>query len=83
MMKPYNRRVARKLVTVVQNEDNGGRPNELGQELTIETGDAGGGPYLVITTTRWALDDDEIGDFCSYLKKFIAEAKEEWYDLPQ
>jgi len=28
-------------------------PTDLGQDLEIETADAGGGPYLILKTDRW------------------------------
>jgi len=31
-------------------------PTDLGQDLEIETADAGGGPYLILKTDRWAMD---------------------------
>lgn len=31
-------------------------PSDFDQDLEIETADAGGGPYLVLKTERWAVD---------------------------
>lgn len=39
-----------------QDEDTGGRIDELGQSIAIRLQDAGGGPYYVIETDRWAID---------------------------
>lgn len=41
------------------------------QTLTMETMDGGGGAYVVITTTRWAIDANEIDEFCNRLKKIL------------
>jgi len=44
-----------------QDEDSDGRPGVDTQSLTVYVADAGGGPYLVIETARWAIDDlDEL-----------------------
>jgi len=46
-----------------QDEDSDGRPGVDTQSLTVYVADAGGGPYLVIETERWAIDDlDELAD---------------------
>ena len=39
-----------------------------GQYLTISTQDGGGGPFIIIKTERWAIDEDQIDDFCKMLK---------------
>jgi len=42
------------------------------QELTLTAIDASSNEhYLVIETTRWALNINEIDDFCQLLKNFI------------
>lgn len=38
------------------------------QELIIETGDNGGGKYIVLKTNRWAIDD--IDEMVKFLKDF-------------
>lgn len=40
-----------------QDQDSCGPTEDSGQDLTLEVTDAGGGPYLVINTTRWAIED--------------------------
>ena len=45
------------VVTLVQYEDSSGRSDVDHQAITIEVTDAGAGPYLVISTERWAIDD--------------------------
>lgn len=41
-------------------------------ELVIETHDAGGGPYVTLTTERWAIDPEDIDAFAAALKGAIA-----------
>lgn len=43
------------------------------QVLTVETQDAGGGPYLVISTTRWAIERPE--DLLPLLRRVLALAE--------
>lgn len=38
------------------------------QEISIEMGDVGGGPYFVIKTNRWAFDD--VDDLIKILNDF-------------
>ena len=46
-----------------QDEDGDGRPGVDTQSLTVYVADAGDGPYLVIETARWAINDiDELAD---------------------
>jgi streptogramin lyase len=39
-----------------QEEDSAGRTGYESQQLSVSFVDAGGGPYIVIDTTRWATD---------------------------
>ena len=41
------------------------------QYLEISTTDAGGGRYLILTTERWAVDGEDIADFCSMLQAIL------------
>jgi len=45
------------------------------QFLSVETADAGGGPYIVISTERWAIDADDIDKFSSMLKEIVSEVE--------
>lgn len=46
--------------------------------ITIETDDAGAGPYLVIRTERWAMDDAaEIDALAAEMKRILAEVEGE------
>lgn len=45
------------------------------QVLSVEIADAGGGPYAVIETSRWALDAKDIDAFACELKRRIAEVE--------
>jgi len=39
------------------------------QILHVEINDAGAGPYIIISTERWAFDIKDIDDFCNMLKE--------------
>lgn len=41
------------------------------QILHVEITDAGAGPYIIISTERWAFDIKDIDDFCNMLKEQI------------
>ena len=41
---------------------------QMDQELRVSTDDAGGGSYIILKTERWALDRDDIDEFCKLLK---------------
>jgi len=53
-------------------------PNEsTRQELVVETCDGGGGPYVVISTNRWAIDPNdkkEVQQFINALKDAVKGA---------
>lgn len=51
-----------------QDEDSAGRTSHDSQQLEIEVTDAGGGPYIVIKTERWALEAESIDAFADELK---------------
>jgi hypothetical protein len=44
---------------------------DICQSLKVQTPDAGGGAYIVIETTRWAIDGDDIDKFAATLKKIV------------
>ena len=47
---------------------------EMHQELKIEIADGGGGPYLVLTTKRWAINGpDDIETLCKVAMDFANE----------
>ena len=46
-------------------------PSQMDQELRIITDDAGGGSYIILKTERWAVDRDEIQQFCDMLIKAL------------
>ena len=46
-------------------------PSQMDQELRIMTDDAGGGSYIILKTDRWAIDRDEIQQFCDMLLKAL------------
>lgn len=59
--------------TYQQPEDSCGRAGVDDQDLSVNVEDAGGGPYLVIKTDRWALDGDAIDAFAAELKAVLAK----------
>jgi hypothetical protein len=48
-------------------------PDDLDQQITISTQDSGAGPFLVISTKRWALDENEIAGFVNLLRATLNE----------
>ena len=53
---------------VTYSQDSDSNEEDVGQELTIEQTDAGGGKYFVLSTRRWAFDKiqellDVVNDF--------------------
>jgi hypothetical protein len=59
--------------TLTQEEDCCGRINESFQELTIEIADGGGGAYGVLTTTRWAVEPDDLRKLADAIEKVVAD----------
>jgi len=49
----------------------------FGQELKIFTEDSGGGNYVIFSTTRWAVDADEIDQFADMLRYILERTKNE------
>ena len=63
--------------TFVWSQDNDSCDSDKhGQYLTVKTADAGGGNYVVIETTRWAIDADGIDEFAASLKWALRQCKE-------
>lgn len=60
-------------MTLTQDEDCCGRTDEDTQSLEIETLDGGGGPYIVIATTRWSIDPEDIDKFAERLKEIVRQ----------
>ena len=58
--------------TFSQDPDTWQSSDVLGQDIKISTAESGGGSYIIIETERWAMDADEIDDFCDCLKKIVA-----------
>jgi hypothetical protein len=58
-----------------QAEDNGGRPNETGQDIEISTCNAGGGSYIVLKTERWAIDEEDLDSFVQKLRDLLARVR--------
>lgn len=46
------------------------------QHLIVKTADAGGGPFLVIATERWALEFEEIEAFADKLRAVVKTIRE-------
>lgn len=65
--------------TYTQQADSAAPINTDLNELEVEITDAGGGPYIVIKTARWALDGDKLDEFTDALRalwKQVEDAKE-------
>lgn len=45
------------------------------QSLEVTICDAGGGKYLTLSTSRWALDLEDLGEFVKALKKCLRECE--------
>ena len=47
---------------------------QLGQDITVQSVDIGGGPYYVITTKRWAFDSiEDLAALVEVVKGMVAE----------
>jgi hypothetical protein len=42
-------------------------------ELHVEVADAGGGPYIVLKTERWAIDVEDLPVFIKQLKDLVTQ----------
>lgn len=51
-------------------------PVDAPQMLEVLIDDAGGGPYLVFKTERWALDPEDIGPFIRRLRWCLRQCGE-------
>ena len=60
----------------VQELDTNDRPENICQELKVFTEDSGGGAYIVIETSRWAIDPDQIDLFAAMLKRIVNTPEE-------
>ena len=58
-----------------QDEDSCGRIDRDSQKIVVEVTDAGGGPYLVLRTDRWALDERNLEGFIDTLRRVLAAAQ--------
>ena len=58
-------------IVLEQPEDCCGRTGNTHQFLEIETADGGGGPYLVIKTERWAIDEDGIEELLARFRRLL------------
>lgn len=45
--------------------------SSLAQTLTVTIDDAGAGPYIIISTPRWAIDKNEMGAFVERLMRLL------------
>jgi hypothetical protein len=67
--------ISKVLVEFSQESDNCDSSG-AGQELQIWTEDGGAGPFLCISTTRWALDDNCLGQIERFCRKVLKIHKE-------
>ncbi len=63
-MKPVE-----KSITYEQEPDCCDGTSDYAQHLIVTTQDGGGGPFLILSTTRWAIDRDDLisGKFAAQL----------------
>ena len=52
-----------------QDVDSDQSSDDICQTLTLKTINAGGGAYIVMETTRWAIDPEDIDAFADCLKR--------------
>lgn len=69
-----NRELSSVEFVYTQDGDSADGPDD--QQLTIKTADAGGGPFLVIATERWALEFEEIEAFADKLRAVVKTIRE-------
>ena len=69
-----NRELSGVEFTYTQDGDTADGPDY--QHLTVKTADAGGGPFLVIATERWALEFEEIDAFADKLRAVVKAIQE-------
>jgi hypothetical protein len=78
-MRPKKRtwKVSHVSATFVQEADSCDDAKNLGiQELIIQIDDAGGGPFFVISTDRWAFDDPkDIVECIEVVSKLLTNGK--------
>lgn len=55
------------------------QPDSCSDESLVHTltVDAGGGPYVVLKTTRWALDEEELPGFVRALRRTLRRVRKE------
>ena len=71
---PKEVRVFNLAVTLTQDPDSCGP--DLSQELKIATDDAGGGPYVVLETDRWAIDNvDDLRALADLVAAMLAHSE--------
>ncbi|MDZ4341704.1 MAG: hypothetical protein U1E51_04615 [Candidatus Binatia bacterium] len=54
-----------------QDQDSCGPLDDPGQDITLETTDAGGGNYIVIKTDRWAMELADMDALVSKMKAML------------
>jgi hypothetical protein len=71
-------KIVEKSITFEQEPDCCDGTSDYAQHLTVQTQDGGGGPFLILSTTRWAIDKDDLisGKFAAQLLT-ILEGMEE------
>jgi len=59
----------------VQDQDSCGPSEDKEQALEVEVTDAGGGPYFVLRTDRWALDPADLKKLAKQLDALMERTK--------
>lgn len=60
---------------IYEQEGDSCQEGDLPQTLQVETDNAGEGHYIVIQTTRWAIDADGIDAFAEMLRGLLAQVE--------
>jgi len=58
-------------VTFSQENDSCSPTSEFGQDLTLLVEDAGGGPYIVMSTERWAINEEDVDWLAAVSKELL------------
>ncbi len=64
-------------LTYGQDPDSNAPTGTILNRLAVQVTDAGGGPYLVLATERWALDPEDVDAFAALLRRALGMVEPE------